>query len=309
MHVRLFRALAVFVLCHRLAACAIYHREPFHIKIVDGETREPIGGASVTAMYLYGMVTIGPDTDHWATDSDGLIRERVAIGKNVYARWEARHPDFIAAKGDVRLEPESREWLRPYAEVRPGEDRLNVIPLYRKPIPEMRVILPDEYRGPVYVDLQRGESALPTEPGRRVFEFEAASNGYVRVVGPPLFDLAGSNWSDSMPTGGLTNWQFYYQSMPDHTPIPAGERGWPVPRHNLTEDESREQQRRAASLRAHLISYSFPRKLWFIGTNQELKTYLRTVAFVDEERGVYSAPTYDAIRGMMIEAARGAGER
>jgi hypothetical protein len=157
------------------------------VRVRDGESGAPISGAEVSVSY--GASTFPdfppPKIDKQITDGEGLAVLRVT-------QW--RRPARVTAKaaGYLFYLPESslktlNEWrddaamskqLLPPAEVD--------LKLYRAPVPSVKIIVPDAYRGPVRIHWTRQREPLRPLGNRLIIYHLNPGQPIEMALGPPL---------------------------------------------------------------------------------------------------------------------------
>ena len=164
-----------------LTGCYIhrYTYEPVSIRVVDGESEQPISDAEIKVGYVRppGIVINQPEDTSGCTGDDGELVIQIADPR-MGSHWSIRHPGYI----DHWVQNDSRNGRIPPEFL--GDDTVNaVITLFAWPPPSVTVIIADAYRGPLGVRIR------PTnifEPGRRDFIYEASSVGLVEIDASPL---------------------------------------------------------------------------------------------------------------------------
>lgn len=153
---------------------ASYQYVPVTVTVLDAESNAPIQGAQVDLHYLYMMCLNPPRNISVETGSDGRVEiEEATFGSNA---WKVSAPGYIA------------QWTSSPADGSPGNPR--EFRLYREPEPEVVVVIPTGYVGPVFLDFMPSNTWIQDAPGSRRFRFESSANGYVPIIASPLIRRA-----------------------------------------------------------------------------------------------------------------------
>lgn len=121
----------------------------------------------------------------------GSVAPRGAVETGSDGRVEIEEATFggkwwkVSALGYITDLPSSRPDGSPG---NPHEFRL-----YREPKPEIVVVIPTGYVGPVFVDFIPSNAWIQDAPGSRRFRFESSANGYVPIIASPL--LRRATWA------------------------------------------------------------------------------------------------------------------
>jgi hypothetical protein len=165
-------------------------RRNVDVVVLDAETDRPINNANVTVRPGPRMLNVPIPGDDVIATTDAAGQATIATPKYLFPVWidwhvEANGYETAWHMSDGGRVPskflEKRSWLawRQQATVR----------LTRSPGPEVALIVPDGYRGPIFVDVVPDDwpSASPiAETPPRHYTFLAADNGYVRVAAYPI---------------------------------------------------------------------------------------------------------------------------
>ena len=152
---------------------ASYESGPVTITVLDAESNAPIRGAQVELHYTSMMCLNPPKNVSVETGSDGRVEiEEATFG----GKWWK-----IAALGYITDLPSSPDG----SPGNPHEFRL-----YREPKPEIVVVIPTGYVGPVFVDFIPSNAWIQNAPGSRQFRFDSSDNGYVPIIASPLIRRA-----------------------------------------------------------------------------------------------------------------------
>src|SRR5437762_8416454 len=136
-------------------------------KVVDAETGQPISGAVVRTDYNQGLWHVAPSTSRGVTGTNGTTRIRVAKDPNgIPISPEA--DGYLDYWGDG-VYPDGRPYSTPYTELPRWPFDAVTLSLYAEPAPQVVLIVPDGYTGPIPVGTGYGKRGNPW-PGRRIFE-------------------------------------------------------------------------------------------------------------------------------------------
>jgi hypothetical protein len=178
-----WHVVAVFA-CIALQGCYTY--KTVAVKVVDAESGEPVPGANVWVGFENIGITytplffLAPSKEHSAvTGPDGLASLRVHNG---YPPWSITAPGYIAFRKHV----EDGRVPKEYSRARVGKRRVYVAKLYGEPRPEVWIVVPDNYSGPIRMRRTVVRRDVVTATGQRVFEFNASAEGDVFIETPPV---------------------------------------------------------------------------------------------------------------------------
>ena len=158
-----------------LPGCLAWYRsEPVTVTVLDAESNAPIQGAQVDLHYSYVMCLNPPKDVSVETGSDGRAEIEEATFES--KAWRVSAPGYIA-KWPIFPEDGS-----------PGNPR--EFRLYREPEPEVVVVIPTGYVGPILVDFIPSNTWIQDAPGSRRFRFDSSDNGYVPIIASPLIRRA-----------------------------------------------------------------------------------------------------------------------
>lgn len=212
-----FILLAVFALAAgallflSLGGCiAFYGGRSVDVSVKDAETGQPIPNAKVSVGYrreLFGALNSPGDTER-PTGEDGTARVGMAIWNGQY--WGASADGYIP----------TRRTLRGGTKPQHAVDFV----LYRKPVPLLRLVVPNGYHGPVTVELAPMPGYIQGKPGARQFEYRVSEDGQVRIDATPLL-LGGDAFMPLRPRWGMDGKMEVVYA--DGTPIPMEE--WDTP--------------------------------------------------------------------------------
>jgi hypothetical protein len=141
-----------------------YH--PIKVAVYDAETDAPIPDATVSVHYL-GIYLLGrPESDPATTDDKGMATIWVAAGEHPMW-WASAKRHLNACEGE------------------PNKD-VRVFRLYKSPRPQIAIVVPNGYRGPVKIDMRLVGGRVQENIGKRDFVFRASRSGYVAFDATPL---------------------------------------------------------------------------------------------------------------------------
>lgn len=160
---------------------ALHAMDDYPLLVVDGETGEPLAGAEVELRNSGWRALDFSRTQRTTSDEAGHALVRVLPRCHGSSRVAVKAEGYI----DLTLwlgTDEAQRWL---VEEQVDGQTVRRVPLYRGPAPKLAIVLPDDYRGPLFVDLHLDESA-DAQAGEREFVARPNDAGYVRVDAPPL---------------------------------------------------------------------------------------------------------------------------
>lgn len=156
---------------------ALYEYEPVTVTVIDAESNAPIRRAQVELSYPHVMCLNPPRDIACETGSDGRVEIEVATFDVKW--WRVSSPGYITDDSGHITD-------------RPGDGRVgspgnpHEFRLYREPEPEIVVVIPTGYVGPVLIDFIPSKTWIQDAPGSRRFSFESSANGYVPIIASPL---------------------------------------------------------------------------------------------------------------------------
>lgn len=169
-----------------LSGCAKFYRyEEIPIKVIDPELNQPVEGATVSAGYagrpVGGTVLFVPKNSPKGattkTDASGLAKLKVVTNPGRFLRGSSIWADgYIPTNLDVGIRKID------------NEDEL-IIPLYQKPEPKIEIVIPDDYLGPVAVQLVQSNELVMGESGQRLFTYRLQQDGQIELPITPLFSF------------------------------------------------------------------------------------------------------------------------
>ena len=155
------------------------------IRVVDGETLQPLAGASAEVTYdAVAVLPLPGRVHHGSTGSDGRVLlsvhehpGNVRIERSGYRSAAARL--FLTVAGPTPLES-----LPPRCYY--GEPQTILVPLYSLPEPTLTVVLPEGFRGTFGVELLLSSRLRPEIPGKRNFELALPDDRRLRLEATQL---------------------------------------------------------------------------------------------------------------------------
>ena len=164
-----------------LSGCVkFYHYENIAIKVIDPELDQPVENVLVSAEYscMGGGLFIGkgPKGTPDSTDSKGTAILKVATNA---LPWGVLGFSF-SADGYIPVTLS--------LPIQSDKDSECVVPLYRRPLPKIECIVPDDYQGPVVIQILHSNELVMGEPGQRLFTYQLQNNGRVNIRITPLFN-------------------------------------------------------------------------------------------------------------------------
>ena len=182
--------------------CARFGRN-ISVGVFDGDTGEPVIGAEVVVnygrmVYLKCLDFFPPRDNSAKTGGDGIARVNIS--------GESKFWDALAAAGtDTTVSISAPGYLphsftdadfqgEPFGRREVKGQTIYAVPIYRLPAPQIVVVVPDGYRGPVRITRRFSDKWIQDEPGKRVFEFHASDQGDVEMEASPLIYRTVINW-------------------------------------------------------------------------------------------------------------------
>ena len=158
--------------------CASRSMRDFPLRVVDGETGEALAGAQVEVTNRgWGALSLSR-TQSATTDEAGHAVVRVRLPRRGYWTLRVRANEY----SNLTVQQHSVEAVGLSREQADGDRRWRV-PMFRGPKATLVIVVPDGYRGPLFLDVHR-DDAEPSEPDRREFIARPNDAGYVRVDAP-----------------------------------------------------------------------------------------------------------------------------
>lgn len=171
--------LGFIVLAQANSGCGVFReRRAMTVQVLDGDTREPVGGATVCVSYPNMLDFTAPQPTEMTTDGNGLATLRVADYHGHSVR--AAHSNYRVSDDFQQNATEFRELPKR------GDGRVkHTFLAYSNstPRPTVELVVPNGYRGPVKIRYETEEQ--PTA-GRRSFKFPVSPTGHVTIRGPRL---------------------------------------------------------------------------------------------------------------------------
>lgn len=150
----------------------------YSLHVVDGETGEPLAGAQVEVLNTGGALSLSR-TRSTTTDDAGRAIARVLPPRRGYSHLRIK----AAGYGDLAVPLRSAKAMGLTMEEVNGERRWRA-PMYRTPRAKLIIVLPDGYRGPLFVDVYRDDAGEAEAAQQREFIARPNDAGYVRVDAP-----------------------------------------------------------------------------------------------------------------------------
>ena len=185
---RLIRCLACAAfLVSLISGCqAIDGHRTLMVQVRDGDTKQPINDAGTRVSYPLAEGFFRPGDSYGRTDRDGLFpmpaSTHISSSPLLEVHAEGYLPEhrFVSVESVRATKPAG--WLEAI-EQRPP---LVVVDVYAEsPLPTIELVVPDNLRGLVQVDLQIPDTA-PDVPGQRQFSFPVPESGLITVTGPGI---------------------------------------------------------------------------------------------------------------------------
>ena len=204
-----FRILTGLFVVAALAPCggcvAFYSHRDVTFRVVDGDTGAALPGATVAVSYEPHLFVLNkPRNRSVRTGARGAVTLPVA-------KWwiHAGPAVSFAAPGYLPYGESSEPGERLPRGLTPCPDARAlcfVIPLYREPAPVVTFVVPDDYEGPVTLDMTPTDRLPAADPGRRDIEIPVPDGGYVEIEATRLL---------------RRDWPVYYRARrANGTPIP-----------------------------------------------------------------------------------------
>ena len=207
------------VFCAILQGCARFGRT-VPIAVFDGDTGELVSGAKVRVTYdsmAYGWDLFPPHDDEQTTGADGVAKVKVCRTNTMLdaMAFAARDATIgVTAPGYLGYGGYPKDYVPPTFQRRKvnGKD-VYAVPIYKLPAPQIVIVLPDGYRGPVRITRKFPNRWVQDEPGKRVFEFTASAQGDVNIdASPLLYRINAGNFLERIQQGDGGTFRFRYAS-------------------------------------------------------------------------------------------------
>src|SRR4051794_26514853 len=145
------------VFCAIVPGCARFGKT-VPIAVFDGDTGEPVSGAKVSVSYdnmAYGWDLFPPHDDEQTTGADGVAKVKVCRIDTILDAMALASRDAtigVSASGYVGYAGYPKDYVPPTFQRRKvnGKDAY-AVPIYKLPAPQIVIVLPDDYRGPVRI--------------------------------------------------------------------------------------------------------------------------------------------------------------
>jgi hypothetical protein len=179
-------ASAVFLLGAISGCQAIDGHRTLMVQVRDAETGQPIKDVSTRVSYPLAEGLLQPGDSYGRTDRDGLFPMPASAFTSsnplleVHAEGYLPEHRFVTAEQVRATRPAS--WFET-VEQRPPTVVVEMYP--DNPLPIIELVIPDNRRGAVQVELKVPESA-ENVPGQRKFSFAVPDSGQVVVTGPAI---------------------------------------------------------------------------------------------------------------------------
>jgi hypothetical protein len=182
--------LLVAITCTTQCGClAIYSKKSIPVRVIDAETGQGIEDATIDVSYLprgidlvWALTLNRPDDEHRRTNHDGRVD--VPVANTGWVSWS------VDAEGYLGQSTMNFDGGRVPEEFIPGTEKLRdhsaVVRLYRGPLPQVTIVVPDGYRGPLLVDVRSVNRRVQGRPGQRNFVYHADHQGFVDIEATPL---------------------------------------------------------------------------------------------------------------------------
>lgn len=164
-----------------LSGCVeFYHYKTIPIKVIDPELNQPVEG--VLASLKYSLIGRGlflpksPKDTTGTTDRNGIAMLKVATNFEMYLGSIS-----CSAEGYIPV-----SLMLPFQSENVNEI---IVPLYRIPLPRIELIVPDDYQGPVAIQIIQSNEWVMGEPGQRLFTYQLQNNGQLDIRITPVFSL------------------------------------------------------------------------------------------------------------------------
>jgi len=148
--------------------------------VIDPELNQPVEG--VLASLKYSLIGRGlflpksPKNSTDITDRNGIAMLKVATYFDMYLGSIS-----CSAEGYIPV-----SLMLPFQSENVNEI---IVPLYRIPLPRIELIVPDDYQGPVAIQIIQSNEWVMGEPGQRLFTYQLQKNGQLDIRITPVFSL------------------------------------------------------------------------------------------------------------------------
>jgi hypothetical protein len=211
--------LTCLLFCAIVQGCARFGKT-IPIAVFDGDIGEPVSGATVSVTYdnmVYGLDLFPPHDDEEKTGADGVAKVKVCRTDTILdaMAFASRGATIgVSAPGYLGYGGYPRDYVPPTFQRRKvnGKDGY-AVPIYKLPAPQIVIVLPDNYRGPVRITRKFPNRWVQDEPGKRVFEFTASAQGEVNIdASPLLYRINDWNFRERFQGGPAGTFRFRYAS-------------------------------------------------------------------------------------------------
>ena len=172
MRYKLGLGIALLVLTQCSGCLVPYLSHTRTVTVLDAETGHPIPAAEVSVGYIHMFILNPPKNREAITDENGQCQIRVVCSSFLGILSCSRQGFWKGNSSNVSLA---------------ASQKSSTLYLYQGEPPELTIWLPDNYRG--FVKLERVDSGLQAQPGRRKFAAEIESDGFVRVDSKQIADF------------------------------------------------------------------------------------------------------------------------
>jgi hypothetical protein len=147
---------------------AIYSPRTITVSVHDGETAAPIPSAKVLLSYRWFLTFNVPPSVDAPTNDRGIATIKGTTFEPQH--WTVSAPGYITFEHGAA--PRGKH---------PALD----IPLFRSPEPALKITIPKDYTGPLFLDFVPAPN-LTFPVGQRLFPFRPNARGYIRIDTPLL---------------------------------------------------------------------------------------------------------------------------
>lgn len=140
----MFRLMLVVCVAAVAPGCIHYEFRPVTAQVVDGDTGEPIAGASIEVEHRFGLP---PGTVRVQTDADGRATMQIAQtrARNGSLGWRVSHPGYLERYNVAHDGPRVPSEFATSG----GQHAAAMVTLFKGPVPRLTIEVPVGYRGPV----------------------------------------------------------------------------------------------------------------------------------------------------------------
>jgi len=165
----------------------------------------------------YGWDLFPPHDDEQTTGTDGVAKVKVCRTDTILdaMAFASRGATIgVSAPGYLGYGGYPKDHVPPTFQRRKvnGKD-VYAVPIYKLPAPQIVIVLPDDYRGPVRITRKFPNRWVQDKPGRREFEFTASAQGDVNIdASPLLYRMNDWDFLERMQRGDGGTFHFRYAS-------------------------------------------------------------------------------------------------